>query len=534
MPRSALLFLCLAGGALAIGWALLAPAHFRSVDERVLERVNQGKPRLVDFARGITNKTVAALLSQAAEQLQLPRREGLVRYVDQLPLARHEVWHIRIDPGQPVINSFILNPNQRLQEVRKTNTAFEASVVLRTAGLTNLTHFSPSGTAAGQPFEASILVTAAILKSGGGRPELQSNILQMMGRGDPAEIESFYLDVLALARRFNWEQMLFLLNRFSSGEAMGQLAETLRHFENDLPVLFSAAALAENAGEVAEYVMKFGAEGVQDLELALSYGKGAVDHLVKRQAPVWGSDLRDRFLEYEPFYTMYRPLLYLSVNWPTMALIIKYELIFVGGFLLALALKFTGDHRETEFGYEWFSQMRLARQALVGVLMIMLVIALGEPYLAQGDQKVEPMPKINFSVALGSVAPAQEPGDSARDNSMIDQYTYLALGMFLVLQGIVYAICLLKLGEIRKQPLTSAMKLRLLDNEENLFDAGLYLGLFGTVASLIFLAMGILKPSLVAAYSSTLFGILFVAILKIGHVRPYKRRLLLEIESQTL
>ena len=72
------------------------------------------------------------------------------------------------------------------------------------------------------------------------------------------------------------------------------------------------------------------------------------------------------------------------------------------------------------------------------------------------------------------------------------------------------------------------VKLRLLENEENLFDAGLYLGLFGTAASLILLTLGLIKPSLVSAYSSTLFGILFVALLKIFHVRPYKRRLIIE------
>jgi hypothetical protein len=37
---------------------------------------------------------------------------------------------------------------------------------------------------------------------------------------------------------------------------------------------------------------------------------------------------------------------------------------------------------------------------------------------------------------------------------------------------------------------------------------------------------------LMSAYASTLFGILFVAILKILHVRPYKRRLILETQPE--
>ncbi len=76
------------------------------------------------------------------------------------------------------------------------------------------------------------------------------------------------------------------------------------------------------------------------------------------------------------------------------------------------------------------------------------------------------------------------------------------------------------------------MKLKLLENEEHLFDAGLYLGFFGTIVSLILVSMGVFKqPSLMAAYSSTSFGILFVSFFKIMHLRPARRRLLLEADT---
>ena len=85
--------------------------------------------------------------------------------------------------------------------------------------------------------------------------------------------------------------------------------------------------------------------------------------------------------------------------------------------------------------------------------------------------------------------------------------------------------------EIRRQPIPSRLKISLLENEDNLFDCGLYVGLAGTVGSMIFLALGYSSGGMMAAYSSTLFGIVFVALFKICHLRPYRRRLILESQA---
>jgi hypothetical protein len=43
----------------------------------------------------------------------------------------------------------------------------------------------------------------------------------------------------------------------------------------------------------------------------------------------------------------------------------------------------------------------------------------------------------------------------------------------------------------------------------------------------------LVNPSLMAAYSSTSFGIIFVSILKIFHIRPLRRTLIMESEPKS-
>jgi hypothetical protein len=113
----------------------------------------------------------------------------------------------------------------------------------------------------------------------------------------------------------------------------------------------------------------------------------------------------------------------------------------------------------------------------------------------------------------------------------MNQLSLLTLMLFFVLQGLLYTACLVKLAEIRRQNVPARVKLKLLENEDHLFDAGLYLGFAGTIVSLILVSLGVIQPSLMAAYSSTSFGIIFVSVFKIFNLRPLRRQLLMEVET---
>lgn len=102
------------------------------------------------------------------------------------------------------------------------------------------------------------------------------------------------------------------------------------------------------------------------------------------------------------------------------------------------------------------------------------------------------------------------------------------LVVFFAIQFCIYLIGLSRLRYIRMQLVEEAVKLRLLDNEEPMFDAPLYIGIAGSVLALVLRLTGFDEVSLMASYSSTLFGILFCFLLKVMHVRPYRQQLILD------
>ena len=111
--------------------------------------------------------------------------------------------------------------------------------------------------------------------------------------------------------------------------------------------------------------------------------------------------------------------------------------------------------------------------------------------------------------------------------------TAIIAGAFLLVQIVIFVICLSRISQVKREEAKPKLKLALLDNEENLFDLGLYIGLGGTVLSLILLlVLDVKQDALIGAYTSTLFGILFVAALKIFVVRPYRNHLLIKQEDE--
>ena len=169
----------------------------------------------------------------------------------------------------------------------------------------------------------------------------------------------------------------------------------------------------------------------------------------------------------------------------------------------------------------------LVRETLFALGFLLVVLLLSEPFLAQDTRKET----FAFRLHVPTTGNVVLAGFARNHPNIMNNMILLTLLLFFVLQGLIYISCLVKLAEIRRQNVAARMKLRLLENEDHLFDAGLYLGFVGTIISLILVSMGVIKFSLMAAYSSTSFGIIFVCVFKIFHLRPARRRLVMEAET---
>ncbi len=556
--------LCLLGGILLAleGW--LVPAYLRAIPATVLNEKGRNTPSLVQAGQGYLNKGQpgpAQLLLEAAAEVQLPGTNSLAESVSQMQ-SQHPAWAalgMRDDqlekllsawgswapanppgtsnqatpprPGLFPVTDLVVRTRNRevLLALLQSSTKPTVQELLRCRSLTNTVFFSPSASSSGQAFDTALALCGLLLEEGRLSPSLAS-VIGMRATaavsGDSQVLEADLMDFLSLGQRFNWGQLTVFVAGIPDEETLRTLTIEARDAEGKLPVFFSAVALTSQPAEVASYLQTFSHTGLGDISTSFQYGAGGVRQLVSRQQRLYVSPVSERLYNVPPMSMFNR----LAIETPGLAMGLKWFLYLAGGFLFAVGfhvVKPPAGPLEQPLQVRGF---HFAREILFALGFLLVVLLLTEPFLAQESQKVE----LPFRFRLPQVAdviPVGKPG--APHSSIMNQLSLLTLLLFFVLQGLIYTACLLKLAEIRRQKVPPRLKIRLLENEEHLFDGGLYLGFVGTIISLILVSLGVIRPSLMAAYSSTSFGIIFVSIFKIFHLRPYRRTLLLEAEGAT-
>lgn len=543
LGRWLLIAFCVADAALLLLCGWLVPIHLSAVDVAVIQQAGENTPSVAEDGLDLARKgrlAAAELLLQAAQSENLPGLEKLSQAV-RLPAAPSPV----LNPIRDLLNfgpvaagatngySQVITESVLRLENRDRVAAFLQAApspavkeLVRCRDLTNTVLFPPSFSSSGQAFDAAVSVCGLLLEedslSAGLRQDLLDRAAAALGGGNTQPLEEVLMDMMSLGQRLNWEQLTVFVPRIEDARTLERLAVQARNAGAKLPRLFAAVELSQQPGAVAAYLDAYSQTGLDDLGTSLRFGAGALDELLRRNQRICASDLRDRTLAWLPagFYFHSATNFALRLSW--IAATVKGFLYLAGGFLIAVSLHLARTAPLPEEPARR-GEFKVLREMLFALGFLVVVLLLSEPYLAQVSQKAEFPLRLRLP-ALGSVAATVMSGAKTK---LMNEASLLVLLLFFVLQALIYFACRAKLAEIRRQNLPVPLKLKLLENEEHLFDAGLYLGFCGTIVSLILVMMGISQFSLMAGYSSTAFGIIFVSVFKIFHLRPYRRQLLM-------
>jgi len=523
------------------GAAWMIPVNLKSVSPALLRAAGTGTPSLGAFGRDLVDleKTgPATLVLAAARATDDPRAPALAIAIDTLAMRQaalvawggwdpflDPLFNLRADTGRrastPVLTFFI--PEAARVKIRAylANTgSIGAQSVLLTRDLTMTGRFVPAARAGGQALDSLILLTSLLYQGERLSPALQREVRALAEaavlKKQLGELEPFFMDLLSLGRRLDWTQLSELLRRTESTKTVGQFAHLARVAPDQLPLIYAAALFSDSADQVASYLIQYGKNGLADLRLALGHGQGAVRLLVARQLPV------NPTTGYAPDSAAEFALLH-----PQPTLLFKYLGYAVGAWLMLRGLNRLLDFpREIKLPAAAPPRMK---SGLLAVLFAGLLVVATEPFLVQAAPPSEYRLRLSVPVL---VAMSDTPAAFSQPNATMHTSTLLSIGFFAALQVAMYFICLVKIREVARTPVPPLVKLRLMENEENLFDGGLYLGIAGTAAALVMQVLRIIEPDLLAAYASNLFGITCVALVKIRHVRPYKRELIIGAQAE--
>jgi hypothetical protein len=552
MSRWVTSLVCTILGLLLLAFGFVIPAHLRAVDTVVIQRAGAKTSTLM--TRGLQlvgdNQLGAAqLLSAAARWERLPGREKLQFAVDELA-RQHPGWvvwggpepHFESifqkenglrNPGFDPFTEYVIRLENRERVLGILSASHRPDVLelLQVRMLTNTVFFPPSSSSAGQALDAAICICGLLMEGGHLSPGLSNAVFTFTAGanrgGSTQPLEQVLLDLMSLGQRFDWGQLVVFLRNVQDAERLRLLGNLVRRADGQIPVLFSAVDLSGRPAEVANYLMTYSQTGIDDIGASLRYGAGGLNELLHRNQRLYDSESLKNKGSYVPMAALMSAAAGFSWQMPWFALTLKWILYLVAGFLLAFAVHFALPAVSVLERPLQVRGFHIAREILFALGFLLVVLLLSEPFLSQESQRVE----FPFRLSLSTVGKLVPAGAASAKSLFMNQLSLLTLLLFFVLQGLIYTACVFKLAEIRRQRVPPRMKLRLLENEEHLFDAGLYLGFVGTIISLILVSLNIIQFSLMAAYSSTSFGIIFVSFFKIFHLRPARRKLLLEAEA---
>lgn len=549
--------LLIAIAALLTAVAMLVPAHLRSIDIRVIEAsANEGRALGAVLDETIRSAHVGpTTLLMTGTKVDLATEQAYESQIDAL-LEDRPSLRLSGGPGRnledflelvqsdpeasqlpvPILPQLLPRSERAsLSGMLAQSSNANVAALLEARDLRGLIRLHPASHAAGAPYDAGVLTLALLVESGHFHPALAQQIGQTAAQANLGThaavraLEDFVIATLSLGRQLDFRSLADLAEITDTLSDWAQKATLFRAQPDRVAQLYSALRFTGESASVFNYLAEYSDTGRTDLDTALRNGPQATQTLLRGELPIYRPE--GLVGQAASWLSQFQPqaLVELSHQQRQTALGLKFALLVLAGLAFALAM-----------GAAWRASLRevapvekalpsiLARNFFISLVVALTLWTLIEPEVLKSKNTAnDSAPRIEFVVA-DTLQSLKEPIKVMQE---LNQVTLLVLALFFIVQLVIYTFCLIKLKEIAKQRLSADLKLKLLENEENLFDFGLYVGLGGTVLSLILVAVGVVEASLMAAYASTLFGILFVAILKVLNLRPYRRHLIIEAGS---
>ena len=395
----------------------------------------------------------------------------------------------------------------RLRQTLRVNPSPGVQSILSSLDLKPLPPLLPANQPGGQPLEAITLLTAHLLDTAAFSPALASELKTVAYAANEDRslkpLQPALLSFLSLARRFDYDSLRELVGGVQTLAALDWLAGQIRSPAEPGDLLLAASLWAGPTDRLTR-IPESSKKPWAVLASSLAAGRGSLELLVQRRCPVFSNPVRipDSLV----------PWLLL---WERPLLLLRTVLLVLGSWFVVKALWNILHPTSPESPGPWRPAPVLAQ----AILLAFLLGSLPEPAIT----RPKPLPTYRLSLAL----PGSPVKMDKNPRFSMEPTNIITLVIFLTIQIAVYRICVRRIRLIETGPGDPALKLKLLENEDNLFDSGLYVGIAGTAIALVLQVLGVIQPSLLAAYSSNLFGITGVALIKIFHVRACKQRLLL-------
>ncbi len=528
-------------GCVILFLACSIPVYFTSIDKHIISTAGKSTKTLEDVAMLTldSSQVSTALIFSQSVNMPEPFVESAKRLLKKYPVWRvsggdspfFETFCSTIDLPKgdfvPVYDVLASRENRKkMTEFLKQSKNAGVKKILEMRNL-NTVMLPPAYTNAGAPFEASLLTLALLSQSSNMSESFAYEFSQVVADiANPTTQDKFekcIIGVLALSKNLDYSSLSSLFKVFKHFDEVFEFAKIFTS-QKDMHFrccMYSASIMIGNAQLCSNYLKDAQMQKWGNLSFALGCGEGGVRTLLENDKPIYENS---PFEEYIDAYCSPMKNLFSSVCVKNLqiALAIKVLITLIGTSVIASGiLRFVGFSKDGAF-YSF-------RCILIGIVLSILFFVAIEP--SAFDVKIQNNEATDIKIVFNKIK-SNIVGDKDIMSIDTDTATLAAIALFFVVQMIVYIVCLVRISVIKRTKANASLKLKLLENEDNLFDLGLYIGLSGTVASLILLTFGVITASLMAGYTSTLFGILFTALVKIVHLRKFKRKLLIEAANE--